>query len=106
MPVTNERSWHRIFAGVREAFPGAFEGQERPPSPAPRRDSGPTEAVVTGVITPADIIGPTTQGIEPGSFDEAVRAIRAGATYANVHSTRWPQGEIRGQIRGGRDDDD
>ena len=58
-----------------------------------------TEAVVTGVITPADIIGPTTQGIEPGSFDEAVRAIRAGATYANVHSTRWPAGEIRGQIR-------
>lgn len=58
-----------------------------------------TEAVVTGVITAADIIGPTTQGIEPGSFDEAVRAIRAGATYANVHSTRWPQGEIRGQIR-------
>jgi hypothetical protein len=57
------------------------------------------EAVVTGVITPADIIGPTTQGIEPGSFDEAVRAIRAGATYANVHSTRWPAGEIRGQIR-------
>ena len=58
-----------------------------------------TEAVVTGVITPADIVGPTTQGIEPGSFDEAVRAIRAGATYANVHSTRWPAGEIRGQIR-------
>ena len=58
-----------------------------------------TEAVVTGVITAADIIGPTTQGIEPGSFDEAVRAIGAGATYANVHSTRWPAGEIRGQIR-------
>ena len=58
-----------------------------------------TEAVVTGVITAADIIGPAAQGIEPGSFDEAVRAIRAGATYANVHSTRWPQGEIRGQIR-------
>ena len=58
-----------------------------------------TEAVVTGVITAADIIGPTAQGIEPGSFDEAVRAIRAGATYANVHSTRWPAGEIRGQIR-------
>ena len=65
-----------------------------------------TEAVVTGVITAADIIGPTTQGIEPGSFDEVVRAIRAGATYANVHSTRWPAGEIRGQVRGGRDDDD
>ena len=65
-----------------------------------------TEAVVTGVITAADIGGPRAQGIEPGSFDEAVRAIRAGATYANVHSTIFPQGEIRGQIGGGRDDDD
>jgi hypothetical protein len=53
---------------------------------------------VTGVITPADVIGPTGQGIEPGSFDELVRAIDAGATYANVHSTRWTGGEIRGQI--------
>jgi CHRD domain len=63
---------------------------------------------ISGVITPAEIIGPTAQGIEPGSFAEAVRAIRAGATYANVHSTpRWPAGEIRGQIlKRGRGHDD
>jgi hypothetical protein len=58
---------------------------------------------IDGTITPAEIIGPSAQGIEPGSFDEAVRAIRAGATYANVHSTpRWPNGEIRGQIGHGK----
>src|ERR671915_582433 len=50
-----------------------------------------------GVIAPADIIGPNDQGIEPGSFAEAVRAMRVGATYANVHSERFPGGEIRGQ---------
>ena len=33
-------------------------------------------------------------------FDELLRAIRAGATYVNVHSTRWPGGEIRSQIDG------
>ena len=59
----------------------------------------PTSGTVTGVVTPDDIIGPEGQGIEPGSFEEAVRAMRAGATYANVHSTRWPAGEIRGQVR-------
>jgi hypothetical protein len=62
---------------------------------------------ISGVITPAEIIGPNGQGIEPGSFAEAVRAIRAGATYSNVHTTRWPAGEIRGQLlkrgRGHRD---
>ena len=53
---------------------------------------------ISGVILPAEIIGPAGQGIEAGSFAEAVRAIRAGATYANVHTTRWPAGEIRGQL--------
>ena len=56
---------------------------------------------ITGVITTAEILGPNGQGIEPGSMDEAVRAIRAGATYANVHTTRWPAGEIRGQVHRG-----
>lgn len=55
-------------------------------------------ATVTGTIAPADIVGPTAQGIEAGAFDEAVRAIRAGAVYANVHTTRWGGGEIRGQV--------
>jgi hypothetical protein len=53
---------------------------------------------VSGTITAAQIVGPTLQGIEAGSFDEAVRAVRAGVVYANVHTTRWGSGEIRGQV--------
>ena len=62
---------------------------------------------VSGTITAAQIIGPNGQGIEAGSFAEAVRALRAGMVYANVHTTRWPAGEIRGQIndRDQRDND-
>jgi CHRD domain len=44
------------------------------------------------------VIGPAGQGISAGQFDELVDAIRAGATYANVHTTLYPGGEIRGQI--------
>jgi hypothetical protein len=53
---------------------------------------------VTGTIDPADVIGPSAQGIDPGEWQELVEAMRAGVTYANVHTTKFPQGEIRAQI--------
>ena len=62
-------------------------------------DPCPQEGVVTGVIEPADVIGPAGQGIAAGEFDELVDAMRARVTYANVHSDKFPGGEIRGQIR-------
>jgi hypothetical protein len=55
-------------------------------------------ATITGTLTPANIIGPAGQGIEPEAWAEFIAAIRAGLTYANVHSTKWPGGEIRGQL--------
>lgn len=58
----------------------------------------PAQGTVTGVITPMQVVGPAGQGIQPGEFGELVRALRAGAAYANVHTTTFPGGEIRGQI--------
>jgi len=58
---------------------------------------------VTGVVTAADVIGPNGQGIAPGQYAEILAAIRAGIAYVNVHSSKFPGGEIRGQLRG--DDD-
>jgi CHRD domain-containing protein len=55
-------------------------------------------ATVTGTLHAADVIGPAAQGIDPGEFGELVRAIRAGATYANVHTEKYPGGEIRAQL--------
>ena len=56
---------------------------------------------VTGTAIAANVIGPAGQGISAGQLAEIINAIRAGATYANVHSTLYPSGEIRGQIRRG-----
>jgi CHRD domain-containing protein len=64
----------------------------------------PNAGTVTGTITPAQVVGPAAQGIAPGEFAELVRALRAGAAYANIHTTAKPAGEIRGQISS--DDDD
>jgi len=64
----------------------------------------PQSGTVTGTLRPVDVIGPDGQGIAPDEFAELVKALRAGVAYANVHSSVWPGGEIRGQL-GDRDSD-
>ena len=56
------------------------------------------DVTLSGTIAPVNVVGPAGQGIAPGEFAELVAAIRAGVVYANVHSTRYPAGEIRGQL--------
>ena len=64
------------------------------PCPAP-------PATISGTIVAADVTNLANErGISAGELDEVIAAIRAGATYVNVHSTRWPGGEIRAQIDG------
>jgi hypothetical protein len=53
---------------------------------------------VSRTVTAADIVGPAGQGIEAMNFDDFAAALRSGHTYANVHSTKWPGGEVRAQI--------
>lgn len=39
-----------------------------------------------------------------GEFDEVIAIMRAGVSYANVHTAQFPGGEVRGQIDEGLSD--
>ena len=70
-------------------------------------DDGTGSGTVTGDITAANVIGPTGQGIDAGAFAAIVQEMQDGFAYANIHTTRFPAGEIRGQINsGGNDEND
>lgn len=59
----------------------------------------PPPATISGTFAAADVLGGgASVGLEAGNLAELVRAIRAGATYANVHTVLRPGGEVRGQI--------
>jgi hypothetical protein len=67
--------------------------------PANLAETCPQEGTITGSLTAANVVGPAGQGIAVTEFAEVLSAIRAGVTYANIHSDKFPSGEIRGQIK-------
>jgi hypothetical protein len=75
-----------------------------PPAVFPQPPACPASpATVTGVITAEHIVGPAGQGVATSltanEFSEVVALLREGLTYANVHTVKFPAGEIRGQVR-------
>ncbi|HEY0644655.1 MAG TPA: CHRD domain-containing protein [Nocardioides sp.] len=68
--------------------------------PAGTQACPPAPATVKGTITAANVVGPTAQGIGPGEMAELIDAIEADTTYVNVHTTKYPGGEIRSQLDG------
>ena len=67
-----------------------------------------TSGTISGSITAANVTGPTSQGITAGDLVSALRAIRQGAGYVNLHSVNFTGGEVRGQVivhRGEPDDE-
>ena len=71
------------------------------PDPTGLAPQCPQEGSVSGTITAANVIAGATgsQQLAAGDLAAVIAAIRAGAAYANVHTTPSPGGEIRGQIR-------
>jgi hypothetical protein len=90
----------RVNGGVMVFFCG---GGGKPACPAS------TSGTVTGTIAATDVVGPAAQGITVGDFADVARAILTGNSYANMHGTQFPGGEIRGKVfvsGGHRSDDD
>jgi hypothetical protein len=72
-----------------------------PPASVPTPPACPAApATIKGTLTAANVIPTATQGIDTGAagFGEMLKAIRADAAYANVHTTLHPSGEIRGRL--------
>jgi len=57
-----------------------------------------TAGTVTGTLTPASVIGPNAQNIVPGDFAGVVSALTSLTAYGNIHTSRFPAGEIRGEV--------
>jgi hypothetical protein len=58
---------------------------------------------VTGMWTAASVVL-NAQNVTPGDFDALVEALETDTAYANVHTMKWPGGEIRGQMGRSRGD--
>ena len=86
-----------VNGGVSVFFCG---GGGKPACPA--SNSG----TVTGTIDASGVVGPTAQGFAPGDIAPVIAALRAGFTYANMHTAKFPAGEIRGQVLPGNGHDE
>lgn len=66
----------------------------------------PASGTVTGTLTAADVStlpasngdSVIPQGLQPSDLAGMIEAIRSGNTYVNVHTTNFPNGELRGQV--------
>jgi hypothetical protein len=65
-----------------------------------------SSGTVTGTVNSADLQAIPTQGFNAGDLNAVIAAMKAGVTYANMHTTAFPMGEIRGQLQQGNGNGD
>lgn len=58
----------------------------------------PASGTVTGTLTATSVQAIAGQNVTAGDFDALVDALESDTTYANIHTTNFPSGEIRGEI--------
>jgi len=65
-----------------------------------------TQGTVSGLIQPANILAVNSQNITAGDFNALVLGLESNTTYVNVHTLKFPAGEIRGQVQHADDEDE
>lgn len=83
---------HRAPAGENGPVVAWLYPSGPPPQLIEGRSSG---VLATGTLTADNLVGQ----LAGGTLEDLVALMRAGETYVNVHTTAYPGGEIRGQIR-------
>lgn len=58
--------------------------------------AGPTTGAVDGMLAQGSFGSGDVQGI---SFDELINEVRGGMAYVDVHTTGFPDGEVRAQLQ-------
>jgi hypothetical protein len=56
---------------------------------------------VTGTLSAANVLAIAGQNVPAGDFAALVDALESDTAYANIHTSSFPAGEIRGEIRRG-----
>jgi hypothetical protein len=86
-------------AHIHSGAAGANGGIRIALFPAPGTNflpSGTSTAGVDGILISGSFNSSQVSGV---SYEELLNQMRAGTAYANVHTTQFPGGEIRGQVR-------
>lgn len=65
----------------------------------------PASGTVTGSWSAASVVAIPGQNVTAGDFDALEDALDSNTAYANVHTTKFPAGEIRDQMRRNNRDD-
>jgi len=73
-------------------------GSAASPGPAGTPTCPPNGGTVTRTVTGAAILALPANNLTAGDFQGALRIIQNGDAYANIHTTMFPAGEIRGQV--------
>ncbi len=61
----------------------------------PKKDGKFSGEIAKGTITDKDLIGP----LSGKTVGDLVKMIKDGGAYVNVHTEKYPDGEVRGQIK-------